>query len=58
MSCISENAVFPRAFAFPYSGSEFMYDSISSGDGISAYVASGTVKWNYSTSNPWPGETK
>ena len=58
MSCSSTDAVFPRAFAFPYSGSQFMYDSINYADGISAYVATGTVRWDYSASTPWPGQTK
>ena len=58
MTCASSFASFPRAFAFPYAGSEFKYDSISHANAIESFVATGTVKWNHSTDTPWPGKTK
>ena len=56
MSCSSANAIFPRAFAFPYDSSSFIYNSISVGDNIASIVATGSVSWQYDqNTRPWPG---
>ena len=57
MSCTSSN-IYPRAFAFPYDSSTFIYDSVTIGDKISSIVATGYVTWDYdATDRPWPGIT-
>ena len=53
--CQLAESIYPRAFGLPYSGSEYLYDSVSIGESIEAIVATGTVKWDNSPNALWPG---